>query len=274
VNSMARRATDSASDPAWPAPPGARSEAVIRRSGQRGRTRNHWLEAWHSFNFGSFQEPGNRSFGLLIVFNDDIIQPGQGFGPHPHRDLEIITWPVAGRVHHRDSVGNEGELGPGMLQQMTAGRGIVHSEVNPSRTQVARWVQMWVVPDRRGLTPSYQDLDLDASGALAEGDLVPLVGRRHPDALAEHHQQDAVFWAGRLPAGRKVLLPRAPMLHCYVTTGAAEVKGVGILREGDAARLTTGGGEQLIAAADESAEVLVWEMHATVADQWPSTGGH
>ena len=165
-------------------------------------------------------------------------------------------------------------FGPGMLQQMTAGRGIVHSEVNPSRTEVARWVQMWVVPDRRGLTPSYQDLDLDASGALAEGDLVPLVGRRHPHALAEHHQQDAVFWAGRLPAGRKVLLPRAPMLHCYVTTGAAEVEGVGILREGDAARLTTGGGEQLIAAADGSAEVLVWEMHATVADQWPSTGGH
>ena len=88
---------------------GSRSGVVVRRSGARGKTKNHWLEAWHSFNFGRFQEPGNGSFGVLIVFNDDIIQPGQGFASHHHRDLEIITWPVAGRGHHRDSVGNEGE---------------------------------------------------------------------------------------------------------------------------------------------------------------------
>jgi redox-sensitive bicupin YhaK (pirin superfamily) len=249
---------------------GSRSGVVVRRSGARGKTQNHWLEAWHSFNFGRFQEPGDGSFGVLIVFNDDIIQPGQGFASHHHRDLEIITWPVAGRVHHRDSVGNEGELRPGMLQQMTAGSGIAHSEYNPSRTEVARWVQMWVVPDRSGLPPSYQDLDV--STALATGELVPLVGGRNPDALADHHQPDAVFWAGRLDTGSGATLPLAPMLHCYVTRGTVELEGGGVLSEGDAARLSTGGGERL-SAVGAGAEVLVWEMHAGVADHWPPAAG-
>jgi hypothetical protein len=244
------------------------SRLAVRRSNQRGRTTNHWLDAWHCFNFGTFREPGNRDFGLLIVFNDDVIQPAEGFGPHPHRDLEIITWPIEGRVFHRDSVGNSGELRPGMLQQMTAGRGIVHSEMNPSRTDIARWVQMWIVPDRLGHEPSYQDID--ASDALAGGDLVPLVGRRQAGALADHHQSDAVFWAGRLPADRAVELPRAPLVHCYVTRGAIDLAGAGILREGDAARLTTGGGEQVTACRPAGAEILVWEMHATVADHRPS----
>jgi quercetin 2,3-dioxygenase len=249
----------------------SRSGVVVRRSAQRGRTTTDWLDAWHSFNFGSFREPANSSFGLLIVFNDDIVQPAKGFGRHPHRDLEIVTWPVTGRVYHRDSVGNEGELHPGMLQQMTAGQGIVHSEINPSRTEIARWVQMWVVPDRSGLPPKYQDLD--ASDALAGGELVPLVGRRQPDALADHHQRDAVLWAGWLPASRTVRLPHAPMVHCYVTRGAVEIEGVGLLGEGDPARLSTGDGEQLTAGAGTGAEVLVWEMHSAVADDRPRNSG-
>jgi redox-sensitive bicupin YhaK (pirin superfamily) len=243
---------------------------VIRRSAQRGHTTTHWLDARHSFNFGGFQEPGNRDFGVLIVFNDDVIQPGEGFASHPHRDLEIITWPVAGRVFHRDSEGNSGELRPGMLQQMTAGRGIVHSEYNPSETEEARWVQMWVVPDTAGLEPSYQDLDVSA--ALASGELVPLVGRRQPGALADHHQRDAVFWAGRLPPARAVALPHSPLLHCYLTAGAVELPGSGVLEQGDAARVTGHGGSTLVAQQD-GAEVLVWEMHARAADHRPPHRG-
>jgi redox-sensitive bicupin YhaK (pirin superfamily) len=240
--------------------------AVLIRSGaRRGHTKIDWLEAWHSFNSGAYREPGNGHFGLLLVSNDDVIQPGRGFGEHPHRDLEIITWPVAGRVAHHDSEGNRGELRPGQIQQMTAGSGIVHSEMNPSATDTARWVQMWVLPDTPRLQPRYQDIDV--SGALSSGELVPIVGRRHADTLADHNQRDAVFWAARLPAGRSALLPDAPRVHCYVTAGAVELEGSAVLSAGDAARLSAAGARRLTATRSGPAEVLVWEMHADLPEQ-------
>lgn len=235
------------------------STAVICRSEHRAHTRLDWLDAWHSFNFAGQQRPGNDHFGLLIVFNDDVIQPRRGFASHPHRNLEIITWPVSGRVHHRDSEGHEGELTHGCLQQMTAGSGIVHSEMNPSATEPARWVQMWVVPEEHELAPSYQDVAV--ADALATGDLVPLVGKRRPESLVDHHQRDAVFWAGDLPGRRVVRLPDAPLVHCYVTAGAVSVETVGQLEAGDALRLTEAY-NIAVKAGPTGAELLVWEMHS------------
>lgn len=237
--------------------------AVIRRDHERGRARTPWLDAKHSFNFGRYQQPGNSHFGLLVVFNDDIVQPGAGFTRHSHRDLEIVTWPLAGRVEHRDSTGISGELEPGHIQQMTAGRGIAHSEMNPSDDEPARWVQMWVLPDTPDLSPSYQDLDVSAS--LSGGELIPIVGRRQPDALLDHHQRDAVLWAGWLPPARTVTLPEAPFLHLYVASGAVDIEQVGRLDSGDAARLSHCGERRLTVSQEDNAEVLVWEMHKHLA---------
>lgn len=234
--------------------------AIIWRSSQRGRSQTSWLNAWHSFNFGSFREPGNRHFGLLIVFNDDVIQPGTGFGTHPHNDLEIVTWPVYGRVEHRDSTGNTGQLEHGQIQRMTAGRGLTHSEMNPSSSEPARWIQMWVVPDTPALEPFYEDVDV--SSVLSGGELVPIVGRRVPGALLDHHQRDAVLWAGWLNPGSSAEVPDAPFVHVYVASGSVKLEQVGELGEGDAARLYGAGARQLTVTSNTQAEVLVWEMHS------------
>jgi redox-sensitive bicupin YhaK (pirin superfamily) len=124
---------------------------------------------------------------------------------------------------------------------------------------------MWVLPDTPRLAPRYQDIDV--SGALSGGELVPIVGRRHPDALADHNQRDAVFWAARLPAGRAAALPDAPRVHCYVTAGAIELEGSGLLTAGDAARLSAAGTRRITATLAAPAEVLVWEMHADLPQQ-------
>lgn len=238
--------------------------AVVRRAAERGHAHHGWLEAWHSFNFGAYMEPGNTHHGVLILLNDDTVAPGHGFDTHPHRDLEIVTWPIAGRLMHRDSTGCEGELWPGRIQQMTAGSGVTHSEHNASDDEPARWVQMWMLPDERSLPPRYQDVEVD--DALAGGALVPLVGRLRPDALIDHHQRHACLWAGRLDERSTAALPEAPFVHLYVVDGAVELEGVGRLEDGDAVRLTHDEGERALACAPgERAELLAWEMHATLS---------
>jgi quercetin 2,3-dioxygenase len=244
-------------------PTGSTDRATIRRGSQRGYTKTSWLEAWHCFNFGSSHEPGNSHFGQLIVFNDDIIQPGTGFPTHPHQDLEIVTWPVYGTVEHRDSTGNSGRLQHGQIQRMTAGSGLTHSEMNPSATEPSRWIQMWVVPDTPRLDPFYEDVDVSA--VLAGGELVPIVGRRAAGALLDHHQRDAVLWAGWLQPGSSVEIPEAPFVHVYVASGAVTIEQLGDLEEGDAARIYGGDARRLTVTSDTQAEVLVWEMHSELS---------
>ena len=119
----------------------------IRRAATRPHTSIDWLDSWHSFSFGEHHDPKNVGHGLLIVSNDDTVAAGQGFGTHPHRDMEIVTWVLSGAVEHRDSEGNHSVIRPGLAQRMSAGTGIRHSERNPSDTEPAHFVQMWVLPD-------------------------------------------------------------------------------------------------------------------------------
>src|SRR3954451_9026696 len=120
----------------------------IRPAATRGHTDLGWLDSRHSFSFGSYDDGGTSAgHGLLLVSNDDRVAPGAGFGTHAHRDMEIVTWVLSGRLAHRDSEGNTGELYPGLAQRMTAGRGIRHSEMNASETEPVHFVQMWVLPD-------------------------------------------------------------------------------------------------------------------------------
>ena len=233
----------------------------VRRAADRFHTQLDWLDSWHSFSFGQHRDPSNTGHGLLIVNNDDVVRAGGGFGTHPHRDMEIVTWVLDGELEHRDSIGTVGVIYPGLAQRMSAGSGITHSEVNASKAADVHLVQMWVLPDTPGLDPSYEQLDLN--DALAAGGLVAVAsGQDHAGAVAIH-QRDATLFAARLAAGETVRLPDSPHLHVYVPIGSAVVAGVdghdGRLATGDAARITDADVDALTLVADDAgAEILVW----------------
>lgn len=227
----------------------------VRPATSRFHTRIDWLDSWHSFSFGGHYDPANVGHGLLLVSNDDRVAPAAGFGTHAHQDMEIVTWVLSGRLSHRDSEGNEGELYPGLAQRMSAGTGIRHSEMNPSPDEPVHFVQMWVQPDAVGIAPGYEQRDLNE--ALDRGGLHPIAsGQGHPGAVAIR-QRDAVLWGGRLRADETVDVPAGAHVHLFVALGSATLDGTGLLREGDAARLTDAGTTALT-AGDQGAEVLIW----------------
>jgi hypothetical protein len=243
----------------------------VRRADERYKTRIDWLDSKHSFSFSHHQDPENTHHGLLLVNNDDIVKPGTGFETHPHRDMEIVTWVLAGSLVHQDSTGNSGVIYPGLAQRMSAGTGILHSEKNDSwrlrgdqHTDPVHFVQMWVVPDERGITPGYEQVEIDHE--LLSGGLVTVASGmdKHDGAAAIRiKNRYAALHGARLRPGQSVQLPEAPFLHLFVPRGTVSLEGAGTLHTGDAVRLTATGGQRVTAA--EPAEILVWEMHATLA---------
>jgi quercetin 2,3-dioxygenase len=248
----------------------------VKRAGERFATRIDWLDSKHSFSFGHHYDPRNTHFGLLLVSNDDVVAPGTGFETHPHRDMEIVTWVLDGALVHQDSTGHNGLIYPGLAQRMSAGTGILHSEKN-DRTRPAgalarddvpgdrpvHFVQMWVAPDESALTPGYEQLDI--TDELHRGGLVPVASgmARHAGSSAIRiAQQHAALFAARLAPGESVVVPTAPFVHVYVARGEVSLEGAGSLATGDAARITGAEGQRL--TATEEAEVLVWEMHASL----------
>lgn len=227
----------------------------VRRAGDRFHTTLDWLDSWHSFSFGPHHDPGNTHHGLLLVSNDDIIRGGGAFATHPHADMEIVTWVLDGTLEHRDSTGTHGIIEPGQAQRMSAGSGIRHSEANASASDDVHLVQMWVLPDRKGVAPGYEQRDIAAS--LDGGGPVPVASGRGHDGAVTIHQHDAVLWAARLGAGETITVPDAPHAHVFVARGSADLDG-GALDEGDAARLT-GAGTPALTAGSGGAEVLIWE---------------
>lgn len=186
--------------------------------------------------------------------------------------MEIITWVLQGSLVHQDSTGHSGLIYPGLAQRMSAGTGILHSEKNDSwrlqggaqHTEPVHFIQMWVVPDENSIAPGYEQVEIDDE--LLRGGLVPVAS-----GLPEHDGESAIriknkyaaLYAARLAPGGAVELPEAPFLHLFVARGAVTLEGAGALGEGDAVRFTATGGQRL--TADEPAEVLVWEMHATIS---------
>ncbi|MDP9465959.1 MAG: pirin family protein [Actinomycetota bacterium] len=243
----------------------------VRHAADRYRTGIAWLDSRHSFSFGRHYDAGNTHHGLLLVNNDDRVKAGTGFETHPHRDMEIVTWVLQGSLVHQDSTGHNGVVYPGLAQRMSAGRGILHSEKNdayrlePDRVREdVHFVQMWVVPDESGITPGYEQLEID--GELLGGGLVPVAsGMPRDDGAAAIRiaNRDAALHAARLQPGQSVTLPEAPYLHLFVPRGTVELEGAGALHSGDAVRFTATGGQTV--TATEAAEVLVWEMHAGLA---------
>lgn len=249
----------------------------VRRAEDRFPTRIGWLDSKHSFSFGHHYDPDNTHHGVLMVSNDDIVRAGAGFDTHPHRDMEIVTWVLQGSLVHQDSMGHSGVIYPGLAQRMSAGTGILHSEKNDSwrlgagagayaeqHSEPVRFIQMWVVPDESGIDPGYEQLEVDDE--LLSGGLVPVASGmpRYADhsAIRIKNEYAAMHVARMQPAGAPITLPDAPFLHVFVARGEAALEGVGVLAEGDAVRVSGGGGQELTSAS--GAEVIVWEMHATI----------
>ncbi|MBA2509277.1 MAG: pirin family protein [Nocardioidaceae bacterium] len=239
----------------------------VRRAADRFATRTGWLDSKHSFSFGQHYDPDDTHFGLLLVNNDDVVAPGTGFDTHPHRDMEIVTWVLQGSLVHQDSTGHNGLIYPGLAQRMSAGRGIVHSEKNDAvqtHTDPVHFIQMWVLPDEASVAPGYEQLEI-APERMAGGWATVASGmsRDAEDAAIRIRQRHAALHAARLRSGESVQLPAAPFVHLFVAVGAIELEGVGRLGPGDAARVTHAEGQRI--AATEPAEVLAWEMHASLA---------
>ena len=233
----------------------------IRRAADRAVTTTSWLKSRHSFSFGDHYDPGNTHHGVLLVNNDDIVEPAAGFDTHSHRDMEIVTWVLDGSLAHRDSAGNSGVVYPGLAQRMSAGTGILHSEKNASATDPVRFVQMWVLPDESGIAPGYQQHEIGHD--QLDGQLVTIAsGTPGHDAAITIHNRSVALHGARLRPGDEVALPAAPYLHLYVARGRLNLRGLNPedeLAEGDAARFTASTGTCV--TAGEPAEILVWEMH-------------
>jgi redox-sensitive bicupin YhaK (pirin superfamily) len=237
----------------------------IRHSASRHRTRIGWLDGRHSFDTGIDPFGLDTHHGLLVVHNHDTIAPQGGFDTHPHRDMEIVTWVLSGTLVHQDSEGHNGAISPNLAQRMTAGTGIWHSEKNDrvGNTEPVDLVQMWVVPDKAGVTPGYQQLNLspsDLDGKLAV--VASGMPKYRGNAAIQIRNRWAALHVGRLEPGQSITIPDAPYAHVYIARGRVQLEPAETLDIGDAARLTAAGPRRLQAALPS--EVLIWEMHASL----------
>jgi quercetin 2,3-dioxygenase len=185
-----------------------------------------WLSSYWHFSFDHYQDPEKMNFGPLRVFNDDIIQPGTGFGLHPHRDMEIVTYVIDGQLEHQDNQGNRGVIQPGEIQRMTAGTGILHSEHNHSKQKPLRLVQLWIFANKRGLEPSWEQKQFEK--AQRQDRLLPvIVPENASDGGALHIHQDASIYISSLSKGAKVEHALAPgrKAYLFVIEGDANVNG-------------------------------------------------
>jgi len=227
----------------------------VRPAATRFVTATDWVESRHSFSYGPHYDPGNAGFGLLVAHNDDLLQPGGGFSEHPHRGVDIVTWVVAGALSHSDDVGGVGVVTPGVVQVLSAGCGVRHSEHNASDS-VARYVQMWVSSDDAG-APRYSRAD-----AAAGVDEFRVVASGGSDTAPLRLRQPAArLLAASMSAGRQTALPRGMFVHLFVVDGAVLLGDVPLL-PGDAARVADG--DSLPVTATDDAQLLAWAMDAEV----------
>jgi len=208
----------------------------IIRAEDRFHIESDWLSAYWLFSFDRYYDPNNMTFGPLRVFNHDTVAGGGGFPTHPHREMEIVTYVLQGSLRHKDSTGGAGLIRAGEVQRMTAGTGVAHSEFNPSETEAVKLLQMWVLPERAGLQPSYEQKQFTAEQRT--GALLPIAsGQDAPGAVKIH--QDVTFYASRLRAGDRVAQDLKPgrRAFLYVIGGEVTLNGEK-LSAGDQARVT------------------------------------
>tara|TARA_R110002096_G_scaffold105174_1_gene231648 strand:- start:403 stop:1101 length:699 start_codon:yes stop_codon:yes gene_type:complete len=229
---------------------------VVRDRGTRGHSQMGWLDSQHTFSFGHYHDPNNMGFRALRVINEDKVIPGAGFGKHGHRDMEIISYVLSGALEHKDSLGTGSIIRPGEVQRMSAGTGITHSEYNQSQSDPVHFLQIWIVPESQGLSPSYEQKPLpkpDASGGFT------LIGDRHGADGAVTIHQDMRLYVANLEAGQNASYDIAPGRHAWlqVVRGVVELEG-DELRAGDGAAISNEPGIRLTTAV--GAEVLLFDL--------------
>jgi redox-sensitive bicupin YhaK (pirin superfamily) len=224
----------------------------IRRAAERFVTTAPGRLTRHSFSFGAHYDPANVSFGQLVCHNDDLVEPGFGYDDHPHRDMEIVTWVLAGALSHRDSSGRSGVTVPGTVQVMSAGDGIVHSETVEPGAGVTRFVQTWVRPDEPGGTPAYSSATVPAGPGW-----VPLASGPGSDAATRIGTRGATLWVAEPSTGSTLALPDAPTVHLFVATGSVTLDADEpvLLGEADAARLSNADREL---RTEAPSQLLAW----------------
>jgi len=227
---------------------------TLRKSADRGGAHHGWLDTKHSFSFADYHDPRHMGFGPLRVINEDRIAGGAGFPTHPHRDMEILTWVLEGALAHRDSEGNQATIRPGELQRMSAGTGIRHSEFNASRTASVHLLQIWILPERSGLPPGYEQTAFDD----LDGKLRLVAARDGRDGAVTVHQ-DAELWVARLAARQEVeFAPKSGRAQwVQVARGAVDLNGQH-LTAGDGAAISDE--TALALRAETPAELLLFDL--------------
>jgi redox-sensitive bicupin YhaK (pirin superfamily) len=228
----------------------------IRRSSERGYADHGWLKSYHSFSFADYFDPKHVEFGPLRVINEDRVAAGQGFGTHSHRDMEIISYVLAGELAHRDSIGNGSTIRPGDVQRMSAGRGVRHSEFNPSPASLVHFLQIWIQPNVQGIEPSYEEKRFTPAEKRGRLRLIASPDQSEGSVLIH---QDARVYAGLLDGTENASLKVAPgrLIYVHVARGAVQAGDVA-LAAGDALKLSDT--EQLQLKDGRGAEVLVFDL--------------
>lgn len=229
----------------------------VRKAHDRFHTQIGWLDSWHTFSFGEHFDPRQAGFSALRVINDDTVQAAQGFGQHPHRDMEIVSYVLSGALQHRDSTGGGGVIRPGDVQRMSAGSGVVHSEFNASRDEAVHFLQIWIVPDRAGIKPGYEQKHFPLEAR--RGKLQLLASPDGRDGSLVIHQ-DAALHGVLLAPGQRVSFDLEPSRQAWVHAARGSLKLNGqVLDAGDGAAVAGESALQLEGASPD-AEVLLFDL--------------
>ena len=229
---------------------------TVRKSDERGRTKIGWLDSRHTFSFGEYYDPAFESFGPLRVINEDWIAGGAGFPPHPHRDMEIVTYIIEGAIAHQDSTGGGGTIRPGEIQRMSAGTGIVHAEFNPNANETCHLLQIWIMPSKKSIQPGYEQKTINAA---AVANHFARIAGPDPGDNEVRLVQDAEIWAAKMDAGLETVHTLRPGRKAWLHVAKGEVSvGEERLKAGDAAAITDL--SQIQVRSRAPSEVLLFDM--------------
>ncbi len=229
---------------------------TLRKAGERGHANHGWLDSHHSFSFADYHDPQHMGFASLRVINEDVVQPGQGFGTHGHRDMEIITYILEGALEHKDSMGNGSIIRPGDVQRMSAGTGVRHSEFNPSSDELVHLLQIWILPSVTGIAPGYEEKHFDAASKRGRLRLIASGDAREGSVLIH---QDASVYAALVDADERVSHPLAAGRNAYVHVARGNVTVNGnALTAGDALKVS--GEAAVVVEKGHAAEILLFDL--------------
>ncbi len=229
---------------------------ITRKANERGHAEHGWLDSYHTFSFADYHDPKWMGFRSLRVINDDLVLPHAGFGMHPHRDMEIITYILSGQLAHKDSIGNGRTIKPGEFQYMSAGTGVFHSEQNPSGTEAVHLLQIWIQPDAKGVAPGYAEKSMKDAET---GKLHLITSKAGRDGSIAIHQ-DADLYLGKLDANQSVTHTLAPGRHAWLHVAEGEVTLNGqTLTGGDAVAVAEE--SKLDLRGNKASQVLLFDMN-------------